>query len=202
MNSNSWYIRRCCPMAINVFVNHPIVFSVANTITNQNAWCLHENCSEMDMCGIKCRVNFIEFNIFSAVDRKTVSVLSFIVYMLMIVFAFFCYCFACIILFVRFSSLYSLGDIPMVRFMSVDDACRERKKINTQQVMLGRRNWYTLGKHKQANDQVSEREHFHARTHTTAHKCTRARALVCTSSYDFIESNFHRRCTLVREHSV
>lgn len=76
-------------MAINVFVNHPIVFSVANTITNQNAWCLHENCSEMDMCGIKCRVNFIEFNIFSAVDRKTVSVLSFIVYMLMIVFAVF-----------------------------------------------------------------------------------------------------------------
>lgn len=29
----------------------------------------------------------------------------------------------------------------MVRFMTVDDACRERKKnINTQQVMLGRRN--------------------------------------------------------------
>lgn len=167
-------------MAINVFVNHPIVFSVANTITNQNAWCLHENCSEMDMCGIKCRVNFIEFNIFSAVDRKTVSVLSFIVYMLMIVFAVFV---------TALPVSFYLFDFQVCTRAAIFLWCvlwlwtmlaAGEKKINTQQVMLGRRNWYTLGKHKQANERISERERFHAHTppHTNVHARARLHQLV------------------------
>lgn len=120
------FSRLTCPVAMNVvflFFSKP--FDCFLSCKHNRKSVSHENCSEMDMCGIKCRVNFIEFNIQCGV-YKTVLLLSFNVYML-IVFAVFVTA-AFIILFVRFSVSAYVCSIPMVRFITVDDACREKKE--------------------------------------------------------------------------